>query len=509
MVPQHPTPGNDPLPHSVVLTVGRARATASPAIAAGLGALLQHDVAGWPELGWQRVKQRTVRVVLRGVLDGVPVHIKVYRPDTFADRARDALRGPRGEHEATQLQRAAALGLPVVEPLASGHCLVDDRPCSFVATRSAAGAPFTFAAPSTVLAAAGALLRTLHDRGIEPGDLHPGNLLVGDAGQLCLLDLASVRHVDHPDLAARARGLAFFCQELDGGALDPAAAALRRGYLAAGATLPARFRDELMLATRRWRAHALPSFGRRATRDNRCTEVERRRRGQPHWLYHRDGGGDDAAQRARLLAFADNPPAPHKSGRRGAVWLGDEFAVKLRDAAAARRLWRAAYWLQFARVPTAAPVALRLFAGQGLVFSRRLGASLAEELAHGGLDARVVQDTAAAIGDSVGRLHAHGLGNRDLKLDNLVRDPRSGRVHMVDLDGVRRRAAIDSRGRGADLGRLLAAFRAAGRPGGDAAVRAFLRAYLRAHRRLLQRPPLRRLLRRADQRAGEWASAHR
>ncbi|MBL8731634.1 MAG: hypothetical protein JNN13_04610 [Planctomycetes bacterium] len=510
MVPQRPTPGNDPLPHSVVLTVGRARAAASSAIAAGLATLLQHDVGSWPQSGWQRLKQRTVRVVLRGELDGVPVHIKVYRPDTFADRARDALRGPRGEREARQLRRAADLGLPVVEALASGHCLVDDRLGSFVVTRSVAGQPFTFAAGPAVLAAAGALLRTLHDRGLEPGDLHPGNLLVTDAGELRLLDLASVRHVDHPDLAARARGLAFFCQELDGGALDPAAARLHRGYLDAGAPLPERWRDELTLATRRWRAQALPSFGRRATRDNRYTEVEQRRRGQPRWLFHRDGDGDGApALRARLCAFAEQPPPPDKSGRRGAVWLTADFAVKQRDAAAALRLWRAAYWLTFARVPAAAPLALRLFAGKGLVFSRRLGASLAEELTNGHLDADAVRHAARSVGDSVGRLHAHGLGNRDLKLDNLVRDPRSGTVHMVDLDGVRRRAAIDSRGRGADLGRLLAAFRGAGSPGGLPTLRRFLSAYLRAHRRLLQAPPLRRLLRRAEQRAGEWASAHR
>jgi hypothetical protein len=106
-------------------------------------------------------------------------------------------------------------------------------------------------------------------------------------------------------------------------------------------------------------------------------------------------------------------------------------------------------------------------------------------------------------------LHAHGLRNRDLKFENLVRDPASGVIRAVDLDGVRRGAANDHRGQGRDLGRLLAAFRAAGSPGGAGTVSAFVRAYLRSHLRLLQRPPLLRIARRAEQRAAEWASAHR
>ena len=79
---------------------------------------------------------------------------------------------------------------------------------------------------------------------------------------------------------------------------------------------------------------------------------------------------------------------------------------------------------------------------------------------------------------------------------------------MVDLDGVSRGSTADTRGRGADLGRLLAAFRNAGSPGGPATVATFLRSYLRANRRLLQRPPLKRMLARAAHRAGEWAAAH-
>ncbi len=508
MVPHRPTRGNDPLPHSVVVTSGRATATAVPAIAPALQQLLADDVATWARHGLVAIKQRTVRTVYRGELGGEPVHVKVFRADTLADHVRDLVRADRGRREVQNLVHARELGLPVVEPLAHGFAAAGEQRLAFVVTRSREGSPFRFtpAAPATAHAI-GALLRGLHDAGERPADLHPGNVVVDPRGEPWLLDLTNVRHGGEPSLADRARALAFFCHELDGGALDPAARDLLRGYVAAGA-LPDGFRDQLALATRRWRAAALPAFGRRAFRDCRHTELGPRRRGLPRWHWHRLDVGD--ALRARCEAFAAAPPPPAKSGRRGGVWHDGELVVKQRDAGKAKRLWRASYWLAFARVPAAPPVALRTFTGTGHVFTRRLAnVPLADELARGGLDPGAIATAAHAIGDAVGRLHAHGLRNRDLKLDNLVRDPRTHTVHMVDLDGVRPRAATDTRGLGADLGRLFAAFRAAGAPGGGATVRTFLRAWLRAHRRLLQRPPLRRSLRHAQRRAGEWASAHR
>ncbi len=507
MVP-HPTPpGNDPSPQTVPLVCGRATAACAPVVAGALADLLARDLGAWPAAGFERIKQRTVRSVFRGALADVPVHVKVFRPDTLADRVRDLVRPDRGRAEHGHLRAAAALGLPVVEALAHGFAVEDGRRLSFVVTRTAAGAPFDFATASpTALRGAGALLRRLHDGGVRLDDLHPGNLLVGPDDAPRLLDLTSVRHGERADLRERARGLARFCAALDAGALDPAARELLAGYLAAGA-LPDGFRAEVAAAARRHRAAGLLAFGRRGGRECAHTAVDARRRARPRWHWHLPA---DAAARAACEAFAAAPPAPHKSGRRGAVWLTPEFAVKDRDAGAARKLWRAAYWLDFAGVAAPAPVALRLLGGRGLVFSRRAGMrSLADELAAAAPAVAAALADARRLGDSVGRLHAHGLGNRDLKFENLVRDPATGALAMVDHDGVRRQATTDTRGQGADLGRLLAAFTAAGRPGGAATVRAFLRGYLRAHRRLLQSPPLRRVLRRADERAGEWAAAHR
>lgn len=508
MVPQGSIPSNHPLPHSVAVQCGRAVAVAAAPIAQALSDLLRHEVSSWDSHGLRRTKERTVRSVFAGELGSVPVHVKVFRADTFADRARDAVRGPRGERELQNLLHAKTLGLPVVEPLASGIACDGGQQRSFVVTRTVPGGrPFSWPATVRAQQLVGALLARVHARGLLPGDLHPGNLLLDASEQPWLLDLTSLRRVGDPSLQIRARALAFFCHQLDGGALDRAARSLLLAYRSDD--MPSSFEDELRLATHRWRAAALPAFGRRCTRSCAHTEVEDRHRSRPRWHWHL-GPHLDATTRARCAELAEAPPVPHKTGRRGSVWLVAEMAVKERSSGAARKLWRAAYWLLFAKVKAPTPLALRLHRGRGLVFSRRLGPrSLEAELEAGLLDAAAITEAARSLGTNVGRLHAHGLGNRDLKFDNLVRDRTSGEVCMVDLDGVSRGSAADTRGRGADLGRLLAAFRNAGSPGGPATVATFLRSYLRANRRLLQRPPLKRMLARAAHRAGEWAAAHR
>ncbi|MCA8973473.1 MAG: hypothetical protein KDC98_02070 [Planctomycetes bacterium] len=498
------------MPQSTRLDSGTATATACAVVAAGLEQLLGHPVAAWPGQGWTCIKQRTVRSVFRGDLDGVPVHIKLFRADKLSDRARDSLRGQRGQRECQHLLQARALGLPAAEPLAFGMAADDEGLRSFVITRTIAdSAPFDFAMAAAVHDRVGRLLRRLHDLGAEASDLHPGNLLVDGHGQPWLIDLTAFRHSGEPKVSRRAHGLSIFCQHLDGGAIDRRARHLLEAYRnGAQVPLPHQLEAQLELATRRWRADALPAFGRRSTRNCRHTEVEPRRRGQPRWCWHLPG--IDPAVRDRCHQALASPPDATKSGRRGGVWQLEELIMKRRDRGAAKKLWRAAYWLLFAGVDTARPVAMCLQPGAGHVFAARIdNVPLDRELQQGAMSPTAITACARALGRSIGRLHAHGLRNRDLKFDNLVRLPGSDRVAMVDLDGVRRKAAIDSRGSGADLGRLLAAFRQAGSPGGDATKRAFLRGWLRSHRDLLQRPPWRRVLRRAEQRAGEWFASHR
>ena len=306
----------------------------------------------------------------------------------------------------------------------------------------------------------------------------------------------------------RAAALAFFCNPLEGGPLDPQTRAFRRGYEAAGAEMPTGFHQELARATRQLRARALRSFGRRSTRSCKHTEAEPRQRATPRSFWHLIGCEDQDELRSMCEQFTGENIEPRRTGRRGSVWLTDSMVIKDRDAGKARKLWLATYWLLFAKVSIAHPSALCLDKGRGKVFSRRLPSdNLHTELAAGSLDEHAIAMAARALGESVGRLHGHGLRNRDLKFDNLVREPGSGSIAMVDLDGVSLHAAEETRGCGRDLGRLLAAFGNSGCPGGDDSIRRFLQSYLRTRRRMLQSPPMKRILRRAESRAGEWAKA--
>lgn len=517
MVPYRPTPGNQALLQSFTNPNGAA-AQASPEVADALQELLQHDVAEWTKHGLEQIKVRTVRRVFRGQLGDVSVHIKVFRADTIAQRAKNSVRTDKAEREARHLQKASSLGLPCVEPLATGVAIEGGHGHSILVTRSVDSEPFRFrgddsqasepATEDATAAAAGALVRRVHDAGIEPLDLHPGNLLVTASGDLLLCDLTSLRVAGELSVRRRAAGLAFFSNPIDGGPLDPTTRAFRRGYESLQA-MPASFEAELARATRQLRATSIKSFGRRAMRSCKHTEAETRRRATPRFFWHLDDAGRNQGLRDACRAFTGDGLPKRRTGRRGSVWLTDAMAIKERDAGKARKLWLATYWLVFARVPIPTPVALCVHGGRGKVFAQRLtNDDLATELQNGPLPDDAVARAARSLGNSVGRMHAHGLRNRDLKFDNLVRNPETGAVAMVDFDGVTHHAAEETRGCGRDLGRLLAAFRNVGEPGGMPTVQRFLRAYVRARRRMLQDPPMRRIFARAEHRAGEWERAH-
>lgn len=312
---------------------------------------------------------------------------------------------------------------------------------------------------------------------------------------MVLVDLTNVVLAERLGSKDRGRALAFFCLDLDAGVEDPAARPLLEAYGVEPAIL-----DAAHQSNRRLRHRALSSFGRRAFRPCKTTTVERPKR-CPRVYLHTDARALWDQARLVIDSLADLDPI--KSGRRGAVYLQDELAIKVRSAAAARRLFESAYWLHFAGVPTPMPVALQTFRSIGTIAVQRLAwPNLLEELPT--LSSQETLVAARSLGESVGRLHSFGLRNRDLKFENLVRDPKSGTVYMVDLDGVKRRLPTDSRGRASDLGRLLAAFWQADQPGGEAVIREFLRCYVRTCRRLLYPVPHRtHVLEQARIRAGQ------
>lgn len=480
-------------------------------VRSALGELLRADDPDlWPPM--REVKSSRVRRILRGDLHGpdgqsVGVHVKLFRAVRLSDRARDAIVGSRAVAEFHNLLEARARGLPAVRPLAAGSFRGSYGSRSFLVTETIENVealpPGPLPAP--VARNVGDLLRRAHDRGLHAQDLHPGNL-IGDArGRVWLLDLTSASFADTLEPRERARALAFFCQGLDGGAGDPSAAPLTEAY---GAS------EELVVDAaglgRRLRRRALSAFGRRATRSCRHTLVEPGARGRPSWFLHQPAA--ELHGEARRMVDQMDRLTPQKAGRRGAVWVRERLVMKSRSAAAARHLFRAAYWLTFAGVPCPQPVGLRTHQGLGTVLVRRLPwPTVAEELRSATLRGTDLRAAARSLGDAVGRLHAHGLRNRDLKLENLIRDPADNRVYMVDLDGVRRKKTLDRRGQGADLGRLLAGFRAAAIPGDTRAIGAFLHGYNPARKCLFvprSKKSDRHLWRLSAARASAWASAH-
>ncbi len=483
--------------------------------------LEKHSPEEWAQKlpGWQELKRSTVRQVLRGeipnILEGhsegqqtLPVYLKLFRAVRLSDRARDLLSGSRSMREFRNLQEAQARGLPCVQALAAGSVRGSLGSRSFLLTLGQAGQALARGPLEPELASkVGGLLRQAHDLGLHAQDLHPGNLLLGDDGRCYLLDLTSAALADALDQQQRARALAFFCQDLDGMVQDPAAAPLLQAYGASN-----ELKHKALQAGQVLRQHALASFGRRALRACRHTRLERGHR-QPRWFWHQPAA-ELWDQARRCQQQLPDLPA-EKQGRRGAVFLHEDLAVKQRNAAAARRLFVASYLLQFTGVASPQPVGLQTFNGQGCVFWRRLPwPNLEAELATG-MAAKDMLACAGNLGQAVGRLHGFGLRNRDLKFENLCRDPQSNRILMLDLDGIKRRSLHDMRGRAADLGRLLAAFQNAGElvgngtPSGNKLMLTFLRRYIESCKNLCLPTTLPHLLKLTVANASTWASAHR
>lgn len=431
---------------------------------------------------WEEIKNSTVRTIYRGSIEGpdgkpVDTHLKLFRAVRLSDRARDAIGGSRSVKEFRNLVAALERGLPCVQPIAAGSIVGRLGSQSFLLTRTEIGEPLPRGPlPDDDADSVGHLLRQSHEAGLHARDLHAGNLLRLADGKMVLVDLTSAVLADRLNSRDRGRALAFFCLDLDAGTEDPAARPILKAYGADETILRAAHKD-----SRRLRNRALSSFGQRAFRQCKTTHTERTKR-KPRFYLHTPA--QDLWDRARELIDSLPELEPVKSGRRGAVYLEDGIAIKVRSAAAARRLFESAYWLQFAGVPTPMPIALQTFRSIGTVAVQRLAwPNLLEESRSLSQEESVV--AAQSLGESVGRLHSFGLRNRDLKFENLVRDPDSGTVYMVDLDGVKRRVPTDDRGRAGDLGRLLAAFWQADQPGGETVIREFLRTYVCTCRRLL------------------------
>ncbi|MEZ5988300.1 MAG: hypothetical protein R3F30_04110 [Planctomycetota bacterium] len=433
------------------------------------------------------------RMVLRVEGEGGTEVLKLDRRRGLRERLKRLVRGSPLAAEGRRLAEARARGLPCAAPL--GHAR---RPGLEVLRLADLGPGRDLGswlrdpsrdrgAAREALGAAGALLARAFAGGLVHGDLHLGNLHRAEDGGLALLDLHAARFARGPHRPGP-RELRPLYLSLPW----PEDEALRRALFAPIGL------DPSPRALERWRRTWLSRRLVRCLRDSGSF----RRRGR---LIQRR---ELALERADLEDLAATGE-PLKAGRRGAVLRTADGILKLRRTDRALAHWLAAEGLALRRVPS--PRALAFLGGRrgtALVLSQELrGARPLDALAPGEALA-----AAADLGRSLGRLHGTGWRFRDARGDNFL--VARGRVHLVDLEGVRAlRPWARGRAEAADLGRLHAWLTAQAPPALAAAApvlgRGFLRAYLR-ERRALGRPEraLRSFVRRIGLRSARWKRAH-
>lgn len=169
---------------------------------------------------------------------------KVYRYTSSWDRIRYRFLRHRALQEWTALRRFAELGLPTargvaVAELRAGRTLVGGglivsylehtRPLSEVAS-TIFDDPGRWEEGFQLLQDVGRLVRRVHDAGVWHRDLHAGNLLVGRAGEVFLIDLHTCYFLRRLWCWQRLGGLAKLSHSLRNGVPSEALSRLVRAY---------------------------------------------------------------------------------------------------------------------------------------------------------------------------------------------------------------------------------------------------------------------------------------
>jgi len=359
--------------------------------------------------------------------------------------AADRLRGRRVGPETLGIARDGARSWLVQERL-SGRPLADAL---------AIAEPV---AAARLLDRLGACVRRLHAAGVRHGDLHHGNVIVGD-GEPRLVDFQGARRLR--GRRDREAEVAF----LDASLADLLPRGARRRVVRAALGLAPPFDAAARASLRRVAARSLAVRRARAVRRTR-------RIARPGQEAVRVELGDWRGLRLRSLPPArvgDALAAHHRALSRGEAWkddgrsaitgptlAGQRLVVKQvpargwRRAVAdrlrgspGRRAWRAGHGLTLRGVGAARPVAVleRCRLGlpvDSLVVLEDLGGGhqSLEALARAG--ALTPQD-ADAVMDAVAHMHALGVDHGDLKSSHLFlqRGPAGVEVRCIDLEGVR------------------------------------------------------------------------
>ncbi len=269
--------------------------------------------------------------------------------------------------------------------------------------------------------------------------------------------------------------------------------------------IPILYGADRQLAERIRQRSVIIRRGLAARRSWRCLETnlrfESRRLGGLPWWVRREFFDD------KLRALLEDPDGQlescsrlFKSGpnRQSTIGAFDGLILKrynqknrwnyLKDIFRPSRAYRAyqkAYHLELLGIPTPRPIA----AAERRCCRVVLNSYLVTEEIPGAADLRTIPQldlaTIRQAGELIARLHNEGFAHGDLKETNLVRD-NSGKLHLLDLDGLRHLKHVPEPVAAADLARLAR--------GADkyaivtpAHRRAFLRAYCRS--REIQRVP--------------------
>ncbi|HET6202206.1 MAG TPA: lipopolysaccharide kinase InaA family protein [Planctomycetota bacterium] len=423
--------------------------------------------------GASLVKENDPRSVWRLAREGA--YLKVHRPAGARAWIPRFVRSSPARREWTVAWALREAGLPAAEPLAlleSGGLLpgravylcreirdsrtADEHLASLEGGRAAA------------LHALATLLARIHAAGFDPRDLHGGDLLVGEDGQVSLVDLHAVAGPRPLPRARRARGIALLRRGLRG--------SLREGE---GESLLASYLDEARLAgDASWgeevrRAEGGLERAWRRSRLRRCLEDRREfatARSSARRLFRRRDVPPGEVERAlaahaapaRILDRTPRGVSTVVEGTGGAPWLVKETRAggplrALADAlrgSRGRRAWKGAHLLGLLGLPTPralalveerrGPLVVRSFLVREYVAeSSTLRAFL--EGPYGSLGPGDRRRLVRAVARAAGSLHRARLVHRDLATKNLLVRRRGAEFEVlpIDLEDLRSREVTE------------------------------------------------------------------
>ena len=455
-----------------------------PALCDALTPLLLDPAHAGDALAWLREQPGHRRLARARLASGERVFLKFFARDPGRHRLREAWKRALGLEAARREWRALgalhARGIAVPEPLALAE-LQDGG--LVIATRYVEGRTLkqTLAeqpgARRGASLAVGDLVARLHAAGWAHGDLHHGNLLVGE-GRVWLLDLQAARGL-HTRLA-RWRDLGELDHSLAGALSFGDRLRLRARALRLARPFSESARRSLRAVGRasgqRARAYAR-SRARRARRPGR--RYARLRLGERTGLRWQPiaEASLSRALAAHEQALANGGPALLQGGPRARVTRVEAEALKVvlkewRDrgflrlcadalrGSPAARAFRAGVGLRARRIGAALPYAF--------LEQRRLGLPVASWLWLEDLRPAVPADAfagvfdAAAVADALvsllSRLHRAGIRHGDLKASHVYLAPGAAGLaaRLIDLESVRFTRRVPERARIRELAQLNA-----------------------------------------------------